>query len=123
MLVKRAVKRELGTSSKFPFPGASEAASVLPNVISCSAVISACGTGQHWQQALVTLTVMRQTAVLPSVISYSAVTAVINASEKGQQWHQALCLLASMQQTGVLRNVISYSAVFSACEKCQPWQP
>ena len=46
-----------------------EAASVLPNVISCSAVISACGTGQHWQQALVTLTMMLQAAVLPSVIS------------------------------------------------------
>ena len=88
-----------------------EAASVLPNVISCSAVISACGTGQHWQQALVTLTMMLQAAVLPSVISCSALTAVINASEKGPQWHHALDLLASMQQTAARRNVISSSAV------------
>ena len=80
---------------------------MLPNDISCSAVISACGIGQHWQQDLVTLTVMLQTAVLPSVLSYSAVTAGINASE----------------QTAVLRSVISFSAVFVACEKCQPWQP
>ena len=52
--------------------------SVLPNVISCPAVISACGIGQQWQQALDTLTVMLQTAVLPNVFSYSA---VINACE------------------------------------------
>ena len=103
--------------------GIDAAASVLPNDISCSAVISACGIGQHWQQDLVTLTVMLQTAVLPSVISCSAVTAVINASEKGQQWHHALDLLASMQQTAVLPNVISYSAavppyifLLNACE-------
>ena len=58
--------------------GIDAAVSVLPNVISCSAVISACGIGQHRQQALDTLKVMRQTAVLPNAISYSA---VINACE------------------------------------------
>ena len=66
----------------------------------CSAhwLISACGFGQHWQQALDTLKVIRQTAVLPIVTSYSAVAAVINACEGGQHWHQALGLLAAMQQ-------------------------
>ena len=52
--------------------------SVLQTVCSCYAVISACGTGQQWQHALGTLTMMLQTAVLPKVISYSA---VINARE------------------------------------------
>ena len=52
----------------------------LPNVISCSAVVSACGIGLLCQQALDTLTVMLQTEVLPNVISYSA---GINAFEKG----------------------------------------
>ena len=78
----------------------------------CSAhwLISACGFGQHWQQALDTLKVIRQTAVLPIVTSYSAVTAVINACEGGQHWHQALGLLAAMQQFAVLANVIYYHA-------------
>ena len=53
---------------------------------------------------------IRQTAVLPIVTSYSAVTAVINACEGGQHWHQALGLLVAMQQFAVLANVIYYHA-------------
>ena len=65
------------------------------------------------------LAVMQQTAVLPDVISYSA---VIGACEKGQQWQQALGVLAMTRQVAGLRNAVSYTAAFSACEKCKQWQ-
>ena len=54
---------------------------MLPDVISCSAAISAGGRCQQWQQAFGVLAVMQLTAVLPDVISYNA---VISACEKGQ---------------------------------------
>ena len=53
---------------------------VLPDVISCSAAISACGKCQQWQQALGVLAVTQQTAVLPNVTSCSA---AISARGKG----------------------------------------
>ena len=59
---------------------------VLPNVISCSAAVSACEKGQQWQQALGDLAVMQQAAVLPNVISYAA---AISACVRGQQRQQA----------------------------------
>ena len=83
---------------------------------SYSAVISACGKDQQWQQALGLLAVMRQTCILPGAISYSA---VISACEKDQHWQQALGLQELMQQTRVLPGVISCTALISACEMGQ----
>ena len=90
-----------------------------PDVVSISALISACEKAQQWQQALGFLAVIHRSAVLPNVISYIA---AISACERGKQWQQALRLLALMQQTPVLPNVISCSAVVSACGSGQLWQ-
>ena len=55
---------------------------VLRNVISYSAVFSACEKCLQWQQALGALAVIQQTAVLPNVISYQA---AVSPCGKGQQ--------------------------------------
>ena len=62
---------------------------VLPNVISYDAVISACEKGKQWQRALGLLAVMQH--------AQCHCSAAISACGKGQQWQQVLGLLAFMQ--------------------------
>ena len=71
------------------------------------------------QQALLLVALMRQTSVLPVVVSISA---SISACEKAQQWQQALGFLAVIHRSAVLPNVISYNAAISACERGKQWQ-
>jgi pentatricopeptide repeat domain-containing protein 1 len=42
---------------------------LMPDVTICSAAISACGRGRQWQQALSPLVVMKQSGLVPGVIS------------------------------------------------------
>ena len=58
---------------------------VLPNVISCSAAVSACEKGQQWQQSLGVLAVMQQAAVLPNVISYADATVLVRWASNGSR--------------------------------------
>ncbi|CAK0844725.1 unnamed protein product, partial [Prorocentrum cordatum] len=89
------------------------------NVISYSAVISACATDQQWQRALALLSEMCEATLEPNAISYSA---VISSCEKCEQWQRALSLLSEMWEATLEPNAISYSAVISACGKCEQWQ-
>ena len=70
--------------------------SIMPDIISYSAAISACDNGRQWQQAsaLGLLAVMQQTAVLPTVTSYIAALSACDICRQGQQ---ALGVLAGMQ--------------------------
>ena len=79
--------------------------------------ISACGKGRQWQQALGLLAVMRESDLVPGVITYSA---AISACEKGDQWQQALGLLAVTQKADLVPK--DDSAAISACEKREQWQ-
>ena len=66
---------------------------LLPNVISNSSAISACGKGGQSQLALRLPLWMRHHHLLPDVISYNS---AISACEKGGQWQRALGLLLKM---------------------------
>ena len=74
-----------------------------PDVISYSAVISACEKGEQWQRALSLLSEMRGVKLAPNVISYSA---GISACEKGEQWQRALALLSEMWEVKLKPDVI-----------------
>ena len=64
--------------------------SVMRNVISFFAAISACEDVSLWVQALALLRELWEACVMRNVISFSA---AISACEKGSQWQQAVpCL-------------------------------
>ena len=60
---------------------------MVPNVITYSALISACEKGRQPEQALEVFKVMSWQGVVPNVITYSA---WISACEKGEQLEQPL---------------------------------
>ena len=76
-----------------------------PNVITYSAVISACEKGGQWEKALEVFASMDSNGVSPNDITYCA---VISACEKGRQWEKALEIFASME------NVSSSSPAFNS---------
>ena len=94
-------------------------AQINPDVVSYSAVISACQKRGEWQQAISLFRAMPQARITPDVISYNA---VISTCEKGGAWQQALALFLAMPKAQINPDVISYNAVISACEKRGEWQ-
>ena len=83
----------------------------MPNVISCSAAISACEKGGEWEQALSLLSSMPGVQVMPIVISCNA---AISACEKGDEWKQALSLLSAMDKKHIAPDKSSYRGGSSA---------
>ena len=67
---------------------------MVPNVITYSALISACGKGEQPERARKFFEEMKQQGVVPNVITYSA---LISACEKGNQLQQALEIFAEMK--------------------------
>ncbi|CAK0803183.1 unnamed protein product [Prorocentrum cordatum] len=86
-------------------------------LLSYSACISACESGEQWQRALTLLGEMWEAKVAPNVISYNA---LIGASGKSEQWQLVLALLGEMRGAAVEPDVIfSYNSVISACKMWQ----
>ena len=56
--------------------------SMVPNIITYSALISACEKGKQPERALELFEAMKQQGVVPDVITYNA---LISACEKGEQ--------------------------------------
>jgi len=66
---------------------------IVPDVVTYSALISACGKGRQSKRALELLEVMRQQGVVPKVITCNA---LISACEQGAQPDRALKVYESM---------------------------
>jgi pentatricopeptide repeat protein len=56
---------------------------LVPDVISCNALISCCEKGLQWQKALHFFSSMSLQSVKPDVVSYNA---VLSACQKRLQW-------------------------------------
>ena len=93
--------------------------SLQGNVVTYTAVISACESGGQWQQALLLLFEMEDVKVLPNIVSYSA---TISSCEKALRWQLVFFLLARLQSKDLQPNLITYNAVISACEKVGRWR-
>ena len=107
-LLKRMERAE---DSKLPWP--------RPDVVSYSAVISACEKCGRWTDAWDLLWRMQARHVQPNAISFSA---VISSFEKGGQGQLALQVLRMMPVCSARPNVISYGAAISAFEKAAMWK-
>merc|ERR1712098_872511 len=80
--------------------------SLMLDVVSYSAAISACEKGKHWEEALRLLQEMLHRSLTPDVVSHSA---AISACEKGKHWEGALRLLQEMR--GLHNDVHSFVLV------------
>merc|ERR1712136_595237 len=74
-----------------------------PNVISCSAAITACEKSGQWERALCLFQEMLRQGLQPDIVSYSV---TISACEKGGQWEHTLELLHEMRQCGMQQRVL-----------------
>ena len=117
-------------------PDVLQSVSVLPDVITYRAAISACVKGGQWQKSLGHLAQMRNVGVLPHVITYNAAicawwkmscvrvlpdvitySALISACETGDQWQQALEIFEHILGARLQRHTVTYNAAISDCEK------
>ncbi|CAK9095700.1 unnamed protein product [Durusdinium trenchii] len=92
---------------------------IQSNLMTCSALISACEKGRRWQHALILLETMIEKGYLMDVLTFNA---AISACEKSGQWCCALGLLDQMLESQLQANDISFNAIISACEKGSQWQ-
>lgn len=91
---------------------------LIPNVITYTALISACEKGQQWTHALQLFRDMRQDSAEANRITFNS---TISSCEKGQQWLRALALLPEMRQRSMKPDTITYNALISACSRGQNW--
>ena len=87
-------------------------ATLIPNVISYSASISACEKGAMWQAALALFHQMPKAKIHPNLHAHNA---TISSCEKGAQWHLALKIFGLAIAT-VTPDVVTFGATISACD-------
>jgi pentatricopeptide repeat domain-containing protein 1 len=88
---------------------------VQPNVITYSALISACAKGAQWQRAMAVFEEMKAAGVQPNDITYSA---LISACDKGAQWQRAMEVFEEMKEAGVQPNVQTFNPLISVLWQC-----
>jgi len=88
------------------------------DVITFSAVISACEKGKQPEQALQLFEEMRRRVLEPDVITFSA---VISAREKGKQPEQALQFFEEMRRRCLEPGVITYTDLVVSFSSSHMW--
>ena len=81
---------------------------MVPNVVTYSALVSACEKGEQPQRALELFNAMKQQGVLPNGIAYNA---LVCACKKGQEPNMVLKVFNSMQRQGVVPNAVTCAAL------------
>lgn len=87
--------------------------SLILDVVSYSAAITACEKGQHWEAALPSLDLVVHKMLMPNALSFSVIT---SSFEKGQSWELALGLLQELFHKLLAADVVNFSAAISSCQ-------
>ena len=90
-------------------------AKVTPNVVTYSALISACEKKGQWPAALCLFEEMPSAKVTPNAVTY---TALISACEKKGQWQAALCLFEEMPEAKLGVSNVAYNALLNSAQIC-----
>ncbi len=90
----------------------------VPDVVTCSALISCCEKAGVWQPALCFLAMMHVTRLQLSVVSS---TSAMSAAVRVQRWQQTLQVFHHMQRHELQPNVIGFSAAMTSCEVGSQW--
>ncbi|CAM9832210.1 unnamed protein product, partial [Laminaria digitata] len=92
--------------------GSIETRNLVPDVISFTSTMSACGRAGEWQRALDIMDVMLERNVEPNIVTYGT---AISACARGGRWKRALSLLEDMPSRGVDPNAHTYGSAIHAC--------
>jgi len=96
-----------------------KAAKLQPNVVACSAAVSACERGLQWQRALQVLASLPDAGISPNTITMNA---AVSACERVSQWPPAFQLLRRMWRRGPRPDVVTVSAAISAAAEGSRWK-
>ncbi|CAJ1367613.1 unnamed protein product [Effrenium voratum] len=97
----------------------SQLRSLQPDIITCSAMISAYEKGCEWQRACGALEDLRSRGLRPNIISFGS---LISACEKGGEWQRALGLLEELRAVRLEPNDVVCNSAISACANRARWQ-
>ena len=90
-----------------------------PDLVTFSALTSACEKGQQWEKALALVQEMPTWLVLPSIITYSALTSALG---RGGQWTLAVALYDMIRAEPVTLNEVFCGAMITACSLGNAWE-
>ncbi|CAE8586321.1 unnamed protein product [Polarella glacialis] len=93
--------------------------SLQVGTIACNAAITACKTGQQWEQAVGMLSLSHAWRVCPDTVTFNA---LISACQRGQLWQKPLHLLDEMPRLALGADLISYNSAIAACSAGGKWQ-
>ncbi|CAE8599682.1 unnamed protein product [Polarella glacialis] len=93
-----------------------------PDLVTCGAVLSACGgvggVGGRWQQATAAVGEAMKSRLRVDVVACGA---VLSACAASAFWEQALALLAGAAATALAASVVAANSVATACERGGQW--
>ncbi|CAE7867898.1 EMB2654, partial [Symbiodinium sp. KB8] len=92
---------------------------ILPDTVSCNALMNVAETSRQWQTVLQLLAYMGTEAAKPNEISF---TSAISAGDRSGHWQLAMGLLSHMPRHRVSLSEMSGTAAMSACERAQRWE-
>ena len=90
----------------------------MPDVITCNALISACGKGKQPERASKLFAWMQGKGLLPDVITYTALIGVLG---KDDQLQRAADLFWEMQGKVIEADFLAYETLIKACEESARW--
>ena len=90
-----------------------------PDLVTFSALTSACEKGQQWEKALALVQEMPSWLVLPSIVTYSALASALG---RGGQWTLSVALYDVIRAEAVTFNEVFCGAMISACGLGNAWE-
>eukprot|EP00930_Biecheleria_cincta_P013021 TRINITY_DN11818_c0_g1_i1.p1 TRINITY_DN11818_c0_g1~~TRINITY_DN11818_c0_g1_i1.p1 ORF type:complete len:139 (+),score=16.86 TRINITY_DN11818_c0_g1_i1:133-549(+) len=98
---------------------------ILPNLLTYSAVVSACARAGQWLQALGHLAAMRSDDVMPQVNSWDNISfykAAISVCDTAEIWRHGFWIFEDMQKHDLQPNVVTYNVGIRALAKSDQWR-
>jgi len=85
---------------------------VVPDIVTYTSVINACGASGDWQQALRLLEELEENGLSANNITYSS---VIRACGRAGRWDKALTTFHRMREQELQPDLVTYNNVLNAC--------
>ena len=93
---------------------------IRPDIICCTAAVSACAMATQWQRAFAVFDSVRQVYTLvPDLVSYNS---LMFASSNAGSWQLSTCIIEDMGMRRIKPDRISYNTLLTSFEKGAQWE-